>query len=827
MKYYLIIFSITAYSSAWWSTLPSLPYTVSVWLAVLFFALKTNKIWRYLLALISGILWATLWGQWLLSDVLDVAQDKSDYIVTGTVSGIPVQNERSTRFIFEVESVEFALSKANKSASIEHEAIDSADTEQSVVPSLKRLQLNWYGPVDLQAGQRWQIEVRLRSPRGFSNPAGFDYRLWLLRRGISATGYVRHSAQAQLLEVSSQHSVDRYRHSILDAISELEIAGRQSPLIETAKGMLLALTIGDKRGLSQQNWQKFRVTGTIHLMVISGLHIGMAAAVGMLIGSVFGRCLAALGFACSRVQVGAIVALAFACIYTLMAGFSLATQRALIMLLIFFIAMLSKRALRPWLAFVWALTIQAMLDPLAALSAGFWLSFGAVATFIWYFSSYPRASWFASSFTDRRARRQNGGLRDASIVWKNTSFMWLQTLLEAQLLILLLLSGVLIYFQGNVALATPLVNLLAVPWFSLTIVPPALLGVLVFPVCASLAKSLWRLAAYQLQYFDQALDAILPYAESNLWQLVTDQFTVIAISVITAGLMLLLPRGLGMRSMASVLIAAVLLVAPPYRSPLEVIVLDVGQGLSVMVISPDRVMVYDAGRKYSENFDIGAAVVAPYLRSRGIDKIDVLVVSHSDADHSGGVQGLLNTFDVERIIAGQPELVYVNSAKHRFLDIEQCRRGMAWSWADVEFEIIHPDHANQSSDNASSCVIAIRRAEQTILLAGDIEADVERLLVKSKILPEAITLLVAPHHGSKTSSTEQFVSQLAPTHVVYSAGFHHHFGHPHALVRQRYTAINATQWSTGESGALSFVWSDKDNLNISSARNSLIGYWQE
>jgi competence protein ComEC len=788
-----------------------------------------NKALRGALALLCGVLWATLWGNYLLSDALPLALDKSDYYVSGVVSGLPDSREGSTRFIFEVESLSpVAASKVLQGLP------EASTSEPAIVPNLKRLQLNWYGPVDLLAGQRWRFEVRLRSPRGFANPGGFDYRLWLLRQGISATGYVRNPAQAQLIDITQRYPIDRFRRSIRNMIINIESDEGDTSLSNTAKQLLVALTIGDKRGLSGQIWQKFRATGTIHLLIISGLHIGMAAAVGMFVGSLLGRCLVLVGFNCTSVQIGAVFALTFATVYALMAGFSLPTQRALIMLSVFLAAVLWKRSLRPWPAFIWAITIQAVVDPLAALSAGFCLSYGAVAVFIWYFSSHPRVSWAAGMNSHWRP---GGSVRSRSTASRfnpmaSKLLMYGQTLLEAQLLVLLLLSGVVIYFQGNTSLLAPFVNVLALPWFSLLIVPPALLGVLVLPLSETLANSLWWLATCQLQYFDQILDKILLYAQYGVWKVVTDQYLLLSVAVVVTGWFILLPRGLGTRAMAFVLMIALLMIAPPQRLPLEVVVLDVGQGLSVVVLTPEGVLVYDTGGKYSEHFDIGSGVVAPYLRSRGVERIDVLMVSHSDADHSGGVSGLLGEFEVQRLVAGQPDQLQGELSASRV--IEQCRAGMSWRWGKVEFELIHPASGGraeisggQISDNASSCVMTVRMGEQSILLSGDIEADVERKLLENNKLPSELAVLIAPHHGSKTSSTPDFVKKVAPEHVVYSAGFHHHFGHPHPSVIQRYQGLKAQQWSTAQSGALSFSWSDSHNLQPGQTRESLRGYWQE
>lgn len=717
-----------------------------------------------------GVIWATLWGNWLMSGVLPLDLDKTDYIVEGTVSGIPENNERSTRFLFDLESIKPLASSE----------INSMDG-----PPLRHLMLNWYSSPALQAGQRWQLVVRLRSPRGFVNAGGFDYRLWLLRRGVSATGYVRQVNRSRLLGTATTYSLDRYRQRIRTAIVQLDTTFPAVPAL--ARHLLVALTIGDKQGLSRDDWHKFSISGTIHLLIVSGLHIGMAALVGVLLGSLLGRCFSAFGFNCTRVQVGALFGLIFAAAYAAMAGFSMPAQRALVMLTVFSLAVISKRALRPWATFTWAVTIQALLDPLAVLSAGFWLSYGAVATFIWYYSSRGRLSWP-------------------------------RNLVVAQLLMLIMLAGLLIFFQGNVPLIAPIINFVALPWFGFLIVPTGLLGVFVYPVSHQLAETLWWLAARQLQYFDQLLELVEPYAEHAQWQITTDQYLLVATVVIITALLLLLPRGLGARVLALPLIAGLVAIVPPKGPTLDVTVLDVGQGLSVVVETEEGLLIYDVGSKFSERFDAGSAIVAPYLRHLGKQAIDILVVSHSDNDHSGGVAGLQGKYKVKRIIAGQPDALTPRGA-------EQCRAGMNWQWGEVKFEVIHPQGNRNYSDNDFSCVVVIRLGDKTILLTGDISASTEAELLKRDALPRQITLLVAPHHGSNSSSIQGFVAAVAPLHVVYSTGFNHHFGHPHPEVVQRYASVEAKQWRTGESGAIKFHWQGKQGLKIIEARRIQLGYW--
>ena len=812
MQRYLLLFSASAFSSAWWPALPDITALLGVLLVVTACALvfrntRLSGGLQTLMALVAGGAWAGVWGWCLLAHALPMALDKSDYRVRGEITGLPERGERSTRFEFDVHGLETLSPKASR---------DQA-------PPLKRLRLSWYGAPPLEVGQRWELSVRLRAPMGFANPGGFDYRLWLLREGVSATGYVRNGNQAELLGKPPGYGISRYRERLGQLISTADFnqaadaVGNLSP-----RALLTALAIGDSRDLSRQAWATLRQTGTIHLMIISGLHLGMAALFGMALGTLLGRGLAALGSPFPARQTGAVLALLLALIYGAMAGFTLPTQRATVMVGVFLLAMLIKRALRPWLAFSWALAIQALIDPLAILSTGFWLSYGVVAAFIAYFSGYPPFGAMARPGSGNVQGQEHG--LSARRVWLRTRVVRrVVELLRAQWVVFLTLSGALIYFHGEVSLLAPLINLVAIPWFSLGVVPLILLGVLATVFSETLAVFFWQGAAWQLEVFAALLNKIQPYAEQWQWRMVTDQPLLIGLMVLSAGCLLLAPRGLGVRVFAPLLMIALMFNQRPQGPLLEVAVLDVGQGLSVVVSSRDKVLVYDVGAKFSERFDIGSAVLAPYLRYRGIDRVDTLIISHGDIDHAGGLEGLLDSVTVDQILAGQPEQLPVTGAR-------QCQAGMNWQWRDLEFAILHPpigaaEKMAKQSDNNFSCVLAIDLAGIKILLVGDIEAEVESRLLRSGVLPAGVSLLLAPHHGSQTSSSPEFVRRVSPEYVVYSAGFNHHFGHPHGRIVERYSTHGATQWSTATSGALIFVWQDLQSVGIVHTRDELRGYW--
>jgi len=351
--------------------------------------------------------------------------------------------------------------------------------------------LSWYGGRPVRPGERWQLSVRLRTPRGFSNPGGFDYAGWLFHRQISATGYIRAKGVNKNLGQSGQYAIDQFRWAVLEKIETLDFSA-------ASKGLLAALTIGDKQGLDSETWMHMRLTGTVHLAIVSGLHIGMVAALGMLLGNLLGRCLAALGAPVSRQKVAVLLSGGLALTYALLAGFSLSTQRALIMLCVFLLATLLSRKPRPELALLWALALIAASDPLAALSSGFWLSFVAVATFLFWFIPRPRGSY-------------------------------LQGLFSAQLIIFLPLAGLLSFFQAEISLLSPLINLLAIPWLSIAVVPLALFGMLLLPLSRDMADAVWRVAAWQLEMFDKVTTYVSNFADYFVWSLPAGQSALLSV----------------------------------------------------------------------------------------------------------------------------------------------------------------------------------------------------------------------------------------------------------------------------------------------------------
>ncbi|MGK2915159.1 MAG: DNA internalization-related competence protein ComEC/Rec2 [Porticoccaceae bacterium] len=789
----LLAFAVAAFSSAFWPALPPpLGLACLATIALPFFtvAAKGNRWAVAVLAVSAGVVCASVWGFAALVHRLPDDLDKTDYRVQGRVIGLPTADARRVRFDLAVESI--APLEDNREA-----------------PPLKHLQLSWYGQMAIVPDQRWRLEVRLRRPRSLANPGGFDYAAWLLEQGVSATGYVRPSPRNQRLADATAASIDRLRFALREHI-------RQLPLSADARGFVAALTLGEQRDLSAAAWQRLKITGTLHLMVVSGQHIALAAGLGMILGMSLGRLLVMGGLPLPARFPGIVLAAVSAAFYAVISGSSISTERALVMLAVWLLALWFRRHVTAATGLLWALAAVSAIDPLAVLSAGFWLSFGAVAALLGYFSPRNRSPRNGSP---RNRSPQNESPRLNGRGW------W--SFVPAQVVVFFALGGWLGLFQGQIPLLGPLANLIAVPWISLLVVPLCLLAVVLWPLDAGWAQVCWWLAGRQLEWFEQLLVRCAELSQQGLWQPQTSQRLLIVTGLIAAGMLLLSPRGLGLRAPGLILLIALAVARDDTRPPLAVTVLDVGQGLAAVVEAGDRMLVYDTGAAFSERFDAGSGIVAPFLRYRGWGALDALLVSHNDADHNGGVPGLLSQYQPRRWLVGEQQAL-ADPLRQRLaapMAVENCVAGDHWRWGEVDFLILHPPADFRGTDNNHSCVLLLSFRGARVLLTGDIETEVEAALLGTDALPHAVSLVVAPHHGSKTSSSRAFVEAVAPAHVVYSAGYRHHFGHPHAAVTARYRDVGAQPWNTAEHGALRFVWDERGELEIDAERDRVEHYW--
>jgi competence protein ComEC len=728
-----------------------------------------------------GFAWAAALAYLRLSDRLDSELEGRDVVVTGVVAGLPQTFERGVRFDFDVESPETGVPRRIVLSSYGGFVTDEP---QGVLP--------------VRAGERWRFTVRLRRPHGSANPHGFDYEAWLLERGVRATGYVRmpsrrgadERAQAAPERLASRVPGTRYwierlreavREKIRGALPERPYAG-----------ILIALAIGDQNAIGPEQWQLFARTGVSHLMSISGLHVTMVAGLFAMLVSWCWRRSESLTLALPAQKAAALAGFLAAFAYCLVSGFAVPAQRTLYMVGVVAAALWFGRATSASRVLAAALFIVLALDPWAVLSPGFWLSFAAVAViFFVAVGRTTRPHWLAQ--------------------WGRVQ--WAVTAGLAPLLLVL--------FQ-QVSLVSPVANALAIPLVSFVVTPFALAGA-VLPIDWPLAlgHAILEILMAVLDWLAQLPSAVWHQHAPVLW----------TVPLALAGIAwLLLPRGVPARWLGVPLALPLFAVSPPSpgAGELWITVLDVGQGLAVLARTEKHALLYDAGPAFNAFSDSGSRVILPYLRGEGIDRLDALVVSHDDRDHSGGAGSVLEAMPVGVLWSSlSPDHALFAAPVLR----APCAAGRKWLWDGVSFEFLHPraegSAGRAARANNQSCVLRIEAfSAGRVLLTGDIERAAERelLLNVPRLLP-AEALLV-PHHGSATSSTPEFVKQVAPRHAVFAVGHRNRFGHPREDVLARYREAGSELLRTDTGGAIQLRFAPGSS-RVDAERDRARRYWHE
>jgi len=707
-------------------------------------------------ALLYAMLWASLFGHWRLADRLDAQWENRDIRIEGYIADLPRVDQHRISF-------EFAVLKAAPG-----------------IPG--KIRLSWYEPFpQIKGGQSWALTVRLKAPHGRSNPGGFDYEAWLFANGIGATGYVRTNPAAARVTsppFSPARTLAAWRQRISD---NLDLA---MPA-EAGLGIVKALTIGDQQQIDRQQWRIFRSTGVIHLMVISGAHVSLIA--GLVFWSA-GRAAAWLGpCKLAPTSIAAAAAWSAALLYSGLAGLTIPVQRALVMLSIALLALTWQRHSSASRTLRLALVAVTAFDPLAVVFPGFWLSFAAVACLLYL----------------------SGGRLAPTSAWRRA--VTLHIAMAAGLTPLLIL-----FFQQT-SLIAPIANGLAVPLIGLVVTPLALvaaaLGLLSSEVAAVL---LWPLG-FIINGLCDALKLLATIPAANV-SLPAPSFLALAYAL--AGVAIALaPRGLPGRHWCAVLCLPLLFPMRdlPQHGDFRLSVLDVGQGLSAVLETSEHVLVFDTGPRFSEQADMGESVILPYLRYREIRRIDTLIVSHADNDHSGGAASLLAEIPVDAIYSSAP--LWAKPPLGRY-----CRAGQHWEWNGIRFIMLSPPDHPFASENDNSCVLQVNGPHFSVLFSGDIEREAETSLTSAYGSSLASTILIAPHHGSKTSSSQAFLQRIKPDWVLIPAGHANRFGFPHPTVKARYQQLGASVLITGESGAIMASTSEND-LDMRTWRASQRRYW--
>ncbi|MDQ0569418.1 competence protein ComEC [Variovorax paradoxus] len=716
---------------------------------------------------------------------LDPALEGQDLQVVGVIAQMPQRSEGGTRFRLDVESARWA---------------DGRLASPVRVP--QRIALGWYrddtslwgraseghamagkdtGP--LHAGERWRLTVRLKAPHGNLNPHGFDNELWLWEQGVRASGYVRtgsRDAAPVRLQSTWLHPLERAREAVRDAVFERVADARQA-------GVIAALVTGDQGAIERSDWDIFRATGVAHLMSISGLHITMFAWLAAHAVGALWRRSAWLMLRFPAPQAALVGGVLLAGLYALFSGWGVPSQRTVWMLATAALLRLTGRRW-PW-PHVWLLiaAVVVAIDPWALMQAGFWLSFVAVGVL------------FTTGFMRPADEKTGASVRLLAFFREQ----WVITLALTPLSLLL--------FQ-QVSVVGLLANAIAIPWVTLVITPLAMLGTAVAP--------LWNLAGWAVQALAVLLQwlAALPYATVSMaappmWM---------AACGVAGGVLLAMRLPWSLRALGLPLLLPVLLwQAPrPAAGQFELLAADIGQGNAVLVRTATHSLLYDAGPRYSLESDAGHRVLVPLLRAFD-ERLDMLLLSHRDSDHTGGAAAVL---------AMQPQAALVSSieATHPLQAVRpatRCEAGQRWTWDGVDFEILHPvpaDYLSFTKPNAISCVLRIGNGRATVLLAGDIERLQETALV-SRTPELRADVLLAPHHGSKTSSSEALLDAVRPRIALVQAGYRNRFGHPAREVVDRYAAHGVRLVENVPCGAA--LWRSAAPAEVGCERELNARYW--
>ncbi len=689
-----------------------------------------------LLFFIAGFSWMGLFSTQLLNNGIDEKHFNAPIMVTGTIADLPQEKPEKTQFTLNVSK-----------------------------PYQGKIKLTWYGqpPSQLKSGDQWQLFIKIKHNNGYQNEGGFDYEQWLFYQQFDATGYVKRSNNNQLLvsdKASSINTMRQYiRQHLSEHLSKLEFSG-----------VINALIIGDRSRISSDQWEMFKQTNTTHLSVISGLHIGLISGFVFLLVSFLWRHCYRCTLTIPASVIGAYFGLASALVYALIAGFSIPTQRAFIMAGVVFLSVIFRRSHNIWQLYGLALLLVLISNPLSVFSIGFWLSFYVVGVIVYGVKQHQ----------DKH---------------------WIFRLLYIQLLISIATLPLIAWFFSSGSTLSPIANLVAIPVFSFVTTPFSLLGAIFsFVQLETLSQLIFSIANQSLIYLSILLKNLQLF-EFNLWHY-TPASSFSLLWLIFAILIALLPKPLKLRKLSYLILLLIWLQPSKSLDTGEVMVttLDVGQGLSQVVRTKNHVLIFDTGAHYRSGFNMGEAVILPYLRTKRINNIDSIIISHGDNDHIGGLDSLLGKLSIDQILSSVTDQI-------THANVRDCNSAASWQWDGVNFKMLNVAH-NFTGNNAS-CVLKISNAHFGVLLTGDIEKTAEHHLINVWGDQLQSDVLISPHHGSKTSSSELFLSTVKPAKVIISSGYKNRFNHPAAKIMERYQQHNIKPINTACAGQIDLKLSNQ------------------
>ena len=764
MREWILSFSLGVWLAAYIPVLPSREI-IPVLLLPFILACRYKRL-RLGGAFCLGLFWFLSSSIEHIRSIIPSELEQVDVWLQGYVKGLPQYSTDGTRFTFVVHDVCVSF----------RECESSTDSGSNI-----NVLLSDFSGLNFTPGEHWQLKAKLKKPHGFSNPGGFDYEAWLFQQKISATGYVRSSINNSPAAEPGQHflftRIDRARDAFREKLMGLPALSRS---------FILALTLGDRFLIQDDEWELLTLTGTNHLMVISGLHISLVAWLVYQASFFLFRQSTYLTQFFPANRLAAFAALFMACLYGLFAGFSLPVQRALVMLGCIMLGHLFVRQTSPLNSLCLALLLVLIIDPFAMIGTGFWLSFLAVTVLL-------------VSITDRSV-----GI-DSEVESGSNVFKRLHSMVRSQLFLFMGLFPVMILFFQQVSLMAPIVNLFAIPFIGLVVVPLCLVSIslgLIFPATLPILIGfpdflLYLFINVLLQLSERAGFMIIHFPPLPTF-LLCILILVVAFMLITRNYFSIL---------ATLVLCILLLLHRPERpgkGDLYADILDVGQGLAIVLRTQNHLLVYDTGPAVSERFNTGSGVIEPFLKKTYYETPDVIIISHADNDHAGGARYLAERFPEARVFGGE-KVVGIDT-------LVPCIKGQHWWWDEVHFEMLHPQNPGKTGNN-SSCVLKISVGAFSILLPGDIESDAELALVSSFQDALAADILIAPHHGSQTSSVFPLLRHVDPDYAVFSTGYLNRFNHPHPKVEMRYNNNAIHVLNTPDTGHIRFRLSSQYGIS--------------
>ena len=757
----------------------------------------------FLIAVTAAFTWAAGRAEWRLQDALSPALEGKELILTGVVTGLPDPASYGVRFQFQVEQTTLLDGKSVRIPERIMLYLYQTRSEQLTV---------------VRAGERWQFRTRLKRPHGNANPYGFDVEAWWLSINIRATGSVQAKQQRKLQDLVIQPSalIARLRGLLRERI--------QNQLVnKDYAGVIVALVMGDQRAIEQSDWEIFNRTGIGHLVSISGLHITMVAALfagfmqWLWRHSFFTR--ASLPLLIPAQKIAAATGFFAALIYVALAGFGIPAMRTLMMIAVVCVALWSGRMIVVSQSLAYALIVVTLFDPWAVLWPGFWLSFTAIACIL-----YATVGRMHELVENKPSHTQllNPKVHKKKFIsdWLSTCRDILRPAITTQAAVTLGLLPLTMLLFAQVSLISPLANAFAIPLVSLVITPLSLIGV-VLPTplsawCLGLAHQLTAWLVVVLTYFSNMDFAIWRGAQPD------------ALSVVLAvigTLWLLAPRGWPLRWLGLLTWLPIFINFPssPSRG-FWMTAFDVGQGNAVLIETATHRLLYDTGPQLGTQSDSGQRVLLPYFIKRGITSLDGLVISHSDMDHAGGALSLLKAIRFGWVSSSLPieNPIIQQASQHH-----ACAQGQSWNWDGVHFEMLQPradSYAKTSlKPNARSCTLRISWGDKAVLLTGDIEAAQEYAMLERVPSRLPAQVLLAPHHGSGTSSTAAFLEAVAPEIAIFQVGYRNRYHHPKPEVFERYRQLGIQRYRTDESGAIRVEIGNA--IKVSSYRSEHARYW--